>query len=421
MHSFLLSIKSFIKRGGHWYLLSSILSKFSALVLIILLAKNLSAEAFGKISQYLSLSAILIPLISLSAQETYLYFASKKECRISEKINLLHSLLFFSSIVFFAITFLYFFIGYLSSRIDLELYVFVFYSFIFSQTTLLIYYFRVIGLNKLFSLAFMMQNVFLLSIVCIFLLFPTKFISVAWSLSIIVFLFYLFFFIFSRRINHKILTRSSKLPSSMYIKYSLSITLGVFSSITIFHLDIIAVGFFVGDADAGFYRLMTMLPIVILFIPSSFLASDFKHLVSISNDFDKIVLYYCNYLKLFVPISLVLAVIVYLSVPHIVLFMSGLLPDNTWLIGLIFSISVFFNFLLRAPLGTIFNSMGLVSLNVKISVFVFSFNVVSVIVLTKIYGMPGAALSTLLSFMLGAFISLFLFYKMKYNFKKECA
>lgn len=407
------NLNGFIKRGGVFFLLSSVFSKLSSLVITVFLAKFLSVSHFGLISQYLALSALIIPIISLSSQETYLYFASKKSLLLSEKINLLVSFIQFNLTCYLVFFVLLIALGESFDGVDSDFYYFYIYSCFFSVSGLLLCYFRVIGLNRIYAKGFVIQNFFILAFVIIFVIFGVEHIELAWPASLFVFILFSFYFHYSYRLKNTFKLSKLFFPSSNYLKYGTAITLGVFSSLAIFHIDVLVVGYLVGDEAAGYYKLMTLLAIVILFIPTSYLASDFRHLVSISNEFSKIADYYRQYLKIFIPISIVLAICVYFFTPYIVLLLAGELPDYSESVIICFSLSVLINFLVRAPVGNIFNSMGLVSLNVRISCIVLVFNLCSAVLATKYFGVPGAALSTLLSFTFGAFISLFHFVKLR--------
>lgn len=407
------NLNGFIKRGGVFFLLSSVFSKLSSLVLTVILAKYLSVSQFGLISQYLALSALIIPIISLSSQETYLYFASKKSLLLSEKIKLLVSFIHFNVICYLVFLIILIILGESLDVFDSGFYYFYIYSCFFSVSGLLLCYFRVVGLNRTYAKEFVTQNFFILAFVVFFVLFIDDSIELAWPTSLFVFIIFSFYLHYSYRFKSSFKSGRLVFPSSKYLKYGAAITLGVFSSLAIFHIDVLVVGYFVGDEAAGYYKLMTLLAIVILFIPTSYLASDFRHLVTISNEFSKIADYYRQYLKIFIPISIVLAICVYFFTPYIVLILAGDLPVYSQSVIICFSLSVVINFLVRAPVGNIFNSMGLVSLNVKISCIVLVFNLCSAVLATKYFGVTGAALSTLASFTFGAFISVFYFVKLK--------
>jgi len=210
------NFNAFKKRGGLWFVGSSILAKFSGLLITVLLAKNLDVETFGQMTQYIAFSAILIPLLSLSAQDTYLYFASKNDCSLGKKASLLKSfsiqILLGTVLAFFiAVTISYFYTDFSN-----KLFVFILYSALFALSNLCIAYFRVVGVNRMYSILFTLQNLTLLIIVCLFLLFKFDVIY-AWPLSSLFFISYIFMRVFSPRLKNKFQDSKAVLPNKSYV------------------------------------------------------------------------------------------------------------------------------------------------------------------------------------------------------------
>lgn len=404
-----IKIRAFVKRGGIWFLGATVFSKFSNVIITVILARLLDVSTFGELAQFISLSAILIPVISLSSQEVYIYFANRVDCRYQEKIVLLKSLLVLI-IVLFAIamilTFIYFLVG---GALDSKFFTFLIYASLFSCSSLALSYFRVIGFNKTYSLFFTLQNGFLLYFIVVFIIFDLP-IELSWPLSALVFFLLVFNKSLSKRSKTIFKATSFKLPQKRFLTYGISITIGVFASVATFHLDTIMVGWLIGDSEAGYYKVMSMLPVLMLFIPSGYLGSDFKYLVSISNKPDEVRSYYLHFVKLFLPISLVLATGIYFLTNYLVLFLLGELPNYVNDTKIYFALSIIVTFVFRTPIGNIFNAMGMATFNVKVSIIVLLFNVSLNFVLINQIGVVGAALASLLSFLIGALISSYYLY-----------
>ena len=415
------NLSGFIQRGGGWVFISFVLTKFSGLLITIALAKNLDIELFGELLQYVSLTALLVPMVSLSSNDSYLFTACKKSCTYFNKISLLKSFSILVFMVFLGTIFLIGVVDFTLAVVSINIYIFTFHAALVSISNLFITYYRVIGINKVYAILISSQSLLLLIFVFLFLVLNFS-IELAWPASSTSFMIIVFSCIMSPLFRRKFRAISFSLPEKKYIQYGLSITVGVISSIAAFHLDTIMVGVLVGDSAAGFYKVISMLPVVLLFIPGSYLSSDFKHIVSISSDKQELKKYYIHYFKIFFPISCFLSCIIYVATDFIVFYLLGELPVYVESTKIYMSLTIFFTFLFRAPIGIIFNALGLASFNVKVSIVVLAINIILNYYLINKIGVAGAALSSLLSFFIGSIISLFflcLFFSGKWNWDQD--
>ncbi|AZZ99570.1 polysaccharide biosynthesis C-terminal domain-containing protein [Pseudoalteromonas sp. R3] len=405
-----LQISGFLKRGGASFFAGSIYHKIATLLLTITLAKLLTGSEFGVLSVQLALTAVFIPLLSISAVETFCYFGSRKCFSNSKKVVLLNGYILLTLFVIFLAFIITNIVKELASDWIGEIEFFQVYAFCFFSVanSLLISFFRVCNLNKMYGRLMSIQATFLIVITIVLVLLGFEAFEGYLASA---FLFSIFLISRYKDIYLKKSLRGFTLPSKENLKYSVSITVGVFASLAIFHIDTIAVDYFMGSESAGYYRFISLVPTVLLFVPSTYLGSDFKFLVGISQKSNEIKKYYKNYLLIFIPIALIIALLLPFVIKYLFLFSFDVSIFEYFWASIWFSLAILFTFLVRTPLGNFFNAMGKAGINVKISILVLVINFVCNWLFIPLYGLSGAAFASFLSFACGSLASLFTFYK----------
>lgn len=200
--------------------------------------------------------------------------------------------------------------------------------------------------------------------------------------------------------------------SRKYLKYGLNVGVASVVSQLIILSDNIVIGNLVENTEQlSIYKIATIIPLGLFFIPNVFLTTDFVAIAKMKYDKKSVVKYYMNYLKLFSIISLVLVVGIWLFSDYIIerLFGTSYLESSELLrVLLIGTIAVF---TLRNPLGFILNAVGQVKINVKVSYIMLAFNLFLSVFLVYEFGIFGAACATSITLVSGGLITLYYFVK----------
>lgn len=162
--------------------------------------------------------------------------------------------------------------------------------------------------------------------------------------------------------------------------------------------------------NLAIYKVATLLPYNLFFIPNSILRTDFVVIAENSKNKFFLTQYYKKYLSLFTIITIPIVIIMFFYAKYIILFVFGENYIEAAPLLKIFSISVFVTFMIRSPLGNILNAIGKASWNVINAYITVVTNIILNYYFIKEYGILGAAFATTFSLSLGAIVSIILFY-----------
>lgn len=398
-------------------LFSNIFVKFSTFVISIILTRNLTQNDFGAITIALTFATLIFPLCTLSIPDAFMIISCQHKKKLSEIYNLFFSALFIGFLgIFFIFTVMMILNVIKIKSFNLSwiqpLVLFLMYLFPFLFFTLFINLLRVYGRNDLFALFGGIVSFILLVLVFLATYLNLKLQTpLAWIFCYSFFSLYLIGCISTRRFKKSILRffNSKNYINKKLFSLGFSISLGVVASTATLSIDLLMVGYLLGEKFAGIYKVATILPITLTIIPASKLAVDFKMLVKHTDEHQVILKYYKNFIKQYLIISLILVVLVSIfSSSAIYLFFGSQYNESASLMVLL-SLLIPIFFCLRLPLGSIFNAIGLVKINVKIAYIVLGLIILLCYILIPYYGVRGAAISVIFSHLFGGGISLYVF------------
>lgn len=400
-------------------LYSNLVVKIGAFLTAVVLARTLEPTAFGALSMALTITTLVFPVLTISVCDSFIVFACKRGVALSRVF-----LLFAQSLVvgFLGISFgALVGILFLTTSVDVEsvlwvepLVVLLFYLFPLLFITLFLNLFRVYGKNDLYAKYGALAALLLVSVVFITSRFDVlRWVPFAWIVSYGGLALYLL----CRVSTHRFISAGVKIslrnlvPEKQFLSYAVSITLGVVASLGSLSVDLLMVGYLDSESAAGIYRVATMVPIALTVIPSSFAAAEFRGIVRSSFSFGDAWRYYAKFVRRFVLVAVALVVIINVFADFALATIFGTQYLGAAPVMRVLSLLIPIYFLLRVPLGSICNAIGLVSLNVKVSYVVFVMAALFCYFAIPLQGVIGAAWSMVAAHGLGGFLSLVLFAK----------
>jgi O-antigen/teichoic acid export membrane protein len=183
---------------------------------------------------------------------------------------------------------------------------------------------------------------------------------------------------------------------------------GVLSQL-LYAVDIILLGNILIDESAvALYKVSNIFPFSLLILPLIFMNTDFVKIANKSTtDKNYVKIYYLNYLKLFLLISLGVFFTFYFFSDKLLSFFGKEYEDSSLM--KIFSIGVIGALLLRIPLGNILSAVGMVKINAINSLIILLLNLIFSYIFIQNKGTQGAAMVTACLMWFSGFLSLIYF------------
>jgi O-antigen/teichoic acid export membrane protein len=418
---------SYRRRGGIHVFSSMIIAKIAAFILSIIVVRLLTKNVYGDISYAKSIIAALLPFIGFGAAHAILRFCSIEE-EVSKKAwvfryGFTRGLLITIALV--AGVFIVFSI----IKIKLETakpYLFIM-SFQLLTSFILISlqnYTRTLHLNIKYSYSQIIQalTILVMGLVLVFL-----FDGYGLVISYVIAPFIAGIYLITQtkhKLNHREEHKKTGVWKKKFWKYGFNIGLGSIASHLLYSIDILIIGYIIADSSIiAEYKVATIIPLNLLFIPSSLLITDF---VKIAKNYKE-----KRFLKKYsLGISLVLFIIGFIIL--VVIFIFGkdiirILFGNDYIITdkilKVLSVGMFFSFFLRIPFGNIIAAVGKASWNVYIAYFKLGLNIILNLVLIRKYGIIGAAYATSITMLISGLLSLGTFFlyinRIEFYTKKE--
>lgn len=410
INGFISSLKSFKKRGGFHIFLSTIISKIIGMVVSLLVVRLISKNDYGIFSYALSFIKVLLPFAGLGLNHSFLRYGGLQETL--EAKYALFKTLFYRGIIYSIIGV---FILCLASplipfKIEgtrlifclLSVQIITTYMYDISNN-----YLRVLKLNKkyansaiIFSVLYLAFNLMGTNVWGINGLITAKIITPLVTTCLI--------FISIKTCIKPL--KKTKIKSYEYEKYGFHVGIGSIASQLLYSLDLIMLGIFTVNSDAiAEYRVATIIPFSLLFIPKVLMQTDFVTIAEKYRDIDFLKRYSKKVSVLMCVVAVVLFIIGILFSKLLVIQLFGEQYRgaseilNVLLFGLIGAFSC------RIPFGNILAAVGMSKQSAIIAYIILCVNVFLNILLIKKYGVVGAAISTSLVMWLSGIISLFVF------------
>lgn len=411
-------LSEFNQRKGSYIFGSDLLIKINGLLLSVIVVRLFDKDTFGAISYSRSLLFPMLAFVGMGANHALLRFGALRKSKLEKWIVYKYANskgLIGSAIV--AAVFL--FIGFFASRKLPEARIFLLILSLQIFSTHLIVTFRsltrILKLNKLYAFSGLTQSVLLLVLgYCLTYFFD----GYGYVLSIVLSPLLCYFF-YTRYVNN--------LPSvdwknagpiinrNEFWSYGVFVGLGSIASQSLFDLGIIMSGIMIADAqEIAMFKVASIVPYNLLFLPKTFLKTDYVFLTENAGSKDVISSYMKKYWMLFGIISICIAVPMISLSKNILEVLFGSQYVEGVEVFRVLTISIVIVIMFRKLFGSILLAVGKANWNVMNAGLTLIVNAgLNYVLITK-YGMLGAAYSLVISFCFGSFVSaLLLFYYIK--------
>jgi len=192
-------------------------------------------------------------------------------------------------------------------------------------------------------------------------------------------------------------------------KYGLIVSIGTVSSQLLYVLDIVMIGNILKDSvDVAIYKAAGLIPLNFRFVPYIFILTDYVKFAKNENNGKYLLNYFVNYLKIFIPISIILILIFSFNNTIWTIIFGRDYEEVNNLIW-IFSISIAASLTLRIPLGNILTATKWAHYNAYISIGSLILNIALNYVLIKNNGIYGAAWATTITMWISGLVTLLVF------------
>lgn len=197
------------------------------------------------------------------------------------------------------------------------------------------------------------------------------------------------------------------------VRYSVVANLSNIMSQLLYLIDTFLVGQILGKADIlASYRVGTLIPYNLNFIPLSLITFFYPYFASKSDDKLWVREKAGQLLKFLAIVNAAIAVSIILFGDYITYFLYGNKYSDSAIVLKVLMVGYFFAATFRIPLGNLIASLGEVRVNLINSVITGLSNIVLDILLILKYGAIGAAIATVLVFVLSSAISVYAFLKL---------
>jgi len=419
-------LKDYQNRGGFHIFGSNVYAKVSGFLASLVIVRLLTSDIYGSISYASSIIAIISPFAGFGAMYSLLRFgpisSSDEEKNLLFRYSLTRGAFFSSIIIFFLILFSWIYSFKIeSARIFL---VILSFSLLTSGLFEILQSFkRIKKKNKEYAISNIINSSlgFSLSLVGVILFSGYGYAVSSVITPLIVFiLFYI-------RLDKKSLDYGNAfldLDKKKFWFYGFNVGLGSIAGQILYSLDIFLIGLLLADARIiALYKVATIIPYNLIFIPISFMTTDF---VLIAENFKDI--YFLKeqakkYIILFSVLVIVILIPFYLFSEPLIKIIFGNNYENSYQIARVLIIGIAGGFVFRIPFGNILGAVGKAHWNVLNAYCMLFINILLDYFFIIKYGAIGAAYATSIIMWASGILSflMFLLYikKLEDSFNKE--
>ncbi len=403
-------LRDYFKRGGAAVILSTAVVKIVSVLLSLLVVRLMTKDEYAILTFVLSVYSILIVIVGLGGNYSLLRFGS-----ITDTIKIRFSYFrytmkygFILSLIIVPFVIIYSFLipeNLIEARIPIWISIIAVFSFFFLET--LRSYFRILNLNKVYSIINIWNSILML-VLTPFL--TWQFQVYGYVLSLILAAVITFFY-FYRHIPRTQL-ENVDFNKRKYWSYGVNTSIGGIANQMIFSIAPILLGFLHTDNHAiASFKVATIIPFALLTLPGILMISDFSYLSRSYLNGDVLRNYYKNYLKLVMPTSTVVFIILLLFRKQVILFFFGADYLDCIPMYVCFMIATYLTYIMRNPLGNILLAIGKADWNAYSAYFFCAFYVILTIIIFPYFNYWSAVISLCLTFVISGFVSFYLYSK----------
>jgi len=265
--------------------------------------------------------------------------------------------------------------------------------------------FRVLRLNKLYGYSSILQSIILLVLsITLALLYGVTGYAIALVLApLFTFLVYLKLFNKSPKASKKI---SSLIDKKSFWKYGLYVGVGAVGSQMLFGIGAIVLGNTTSDPEQlAFYKVAGLISFNLLFIPQSFIKTDYIYLAENSESRSILKSYIKKYWSTMALLSLVIFVLLFIFSEPVIVTLFGQRYIESHIFLRVLVVGVIGAIMFRSLFGGILMAVGKANWNIVNAFVVLGINVILCFVLIERFGVIGAAYALTLSIWIGSIFS----------------
>lgn len=400
-------IQEYRSRKGGYVFIANILIKFNSLLLSLFIVRLISKDVFGEISYALSIIFPLTAFIGFGANHSLLRFGAIQETflhkwtifKYAQKVGTYGSLILVTLLI--SLSFL---ITKNSPGAEIFLIILsfqlLFNHWNLTQKSL----FRILRLNNLYGYSGIFQSVILLvtSIILVLLFGGIGYVLAIVLAPLLAFVFYRNYF--------KSFPEPKKLHTlvekSVFWKYGINVGIGAIASQMLFNVGIIMLGILLPESEEiASYKVASLIPLNLLFIPASFLKGDYVYLAENSFSYEVLSNYVKKYLGLMSLISLAIFVVFFIFSKQITVLLFGQKYLTSHVLLRILTVGIIGAIMFRSLFGNILLAVGKANWNVINAIVILIINIVLGYFLINRHGAIGAAYTLSISLWVGSLFS----------------
>jgi len=410
--------KTYKESGTLHILISSFISQLSAFFLSFFVVRFLTQEEYGIVSFVQAFINFFLPLSGLGLNYSLLRFGANVEnadrkknlLMICVKYGVIFSIILYGLVCLLAVILNFAILDNNAIFYVLALLIFTSYLKDISQSFL-----RLNKNNREYAYSNALYSILLVT----FSIFASYYWSI-WGFTVakVIVPLIVFVIIALRSIkSFNLLARADKENLRQYISYGVFIGLGSVASQVLFQIDQVILGLLSSDPVivAG-YKVATLIPFAVLFIPSSFMTADFVMIAEKSEDKQFLISYRRNITIMLFFISAVGLLISILFSKQILGLFYGQQYADSYKIMNILMFGNIAAFSLRTPSGNILAAVGKSKWNAILAYSTLGVNVALNFIFIRLYGAYGAAISTTIIIWVTSLIG---YYLLNVYIKKE--
>ena len=185
------------------------------------------------------------------------------------------------------------------------------------------------------------------------------------------------------------------LDARAYLRYGLYVGLGAIASqLTLMTDNLVVANVLPGDEPLALYRVGSLIPFTLMFLPALVMVTDFVTLASRSDDRAYLRDYLVNYWRTFALLCAGLLLPLWWVAPWLLGLLYGEVYAGAAGVLRWITVGLVGSFMLRVPAGNLLTAVGKASWVSAGSYVVLGLNLAASIVLTRAYGIEGAAMAT---------------------------
>lgn len=404
-------ILSFYQSKGVYVLLSIVLTKLISFAITFLAIRMIAKDIFGDITYANSIIGFVVPFMGMGAFQGLLRYGTKFEHDNQKRTLFNYALkkgILFSLLLSFI---LYVTIPILTSNLPASSFYFKILVFQILGLTLFEFvksYFRLIHKNHLYAIwDVIYYSLLLLAVVTSIYFYGEN--GYVWALVLTPFVVSVIVIVKYKLLDFGRTKLDSSIELRSFWKYGLVVSAGAVSSQFLYGIDIVMLGNIIKDSgDIAVYKASGLIPFSLRFIPAIFITTDYVKFAENENDRVYLSGYFTNYLKIFIPVSLLMILFFYFT-GNLWSYFFGNGYERVGELIWIFSISIAAGFMLRIPIGNILTATKWAHYIAYITMGALLLNIILNYLFILKFGIFGAAWATAISMWAAGLVSLLVF------------